>query len=152
MWWKICLALMASVLVAMAISIIGLQRTYAVLIEARSQEMVPWSSANKNWKEFAIFLRYGGRETLIGAVHRCAETGMSEPEVRSLFGPPDQVAVRQDELMSYPGIYTKGKAGAYFYRVGPCPMHPRPYCRVFVIVFDANGKVIDRHNLGVPSD
>ena len=77
---------------------------------------------------------------------------MSESEVRRLFGPPDQVAVGQDELMPYPGIHTRGKAGAYFYRVGPCQMHPRPYCMVFVIVFDANGKVIDRHNLGVPSD
>lgn len=31
-------------------------------------------------------------------------------------------------------------------------MDPRPHCFVFVVVFDASGKLIDRQNLGVFSD
>ena len=76
---------------------------------------------------------------------------MNESDVRSLFGPPDQVAVGA-ELNPYPGVYTEGRAGAYFYKVGPCPAEPMPYCMMFVIVFDHNGKVIDSQGLGVPSD
>jgi hypothetical protein len=152
MWWKFSLILIAGVLVGLAISIISFRHTYAHLIEQRAQEMAPWSSVNKNWGEFSVFLRYGGRESLRGAAQLATEIGMSEPEVRGLFGPPDQVAVGAAELMRYPGIYTKGRAGAYFYKVGPCVMAPRPYCGLFVIVFDATGKVIDRHNLGVAAD
>jgi hypothetical protein len=149
MWWKIGLAVMAGVLVGMVISIIIFRDLHGHLIEARSQAMAPWSSANKDWRGFSVFLHYGGRQSLRGAAHLAAELGMSESAVRSLFGPPDHVAVGPRELMPYPGVYTKGKAGAYFYKIGPCVMDPKPYCGVFVIVFDANGKVIDRQGLGV---
>jgi hypothetical protein len=114
--------------------------------------MAAWSSANKDWREFAIFLRYGGRESLRGAANVAAQAGMSESDVRSLFGPPDQVAAGQSELRPYPGVHMEGRAGAYFYKVGPCPTDPRPHCMVFVIVFDRDGRVIHRQSLGVLSD
>src|SRR5262245_5249511 len=152
MWWKISLVLIAGFVLGVVISTIGFWRIYAHLLDGQSQEMAPWSSANKDWREFSIFLRYGGRQSLRGAAHLAAQSGMSESEVRGLFGPPDQVAVGQAELGPYPGIYTEGKVGAYFYKVGPCPTDPRPYCMVFVIVFDRSGKVISRQNLGVSPD
>jgi hypothetical protein len=152
MWWKVSLALMVGVVVGVVISIMSFRHIYAHLIEVRSQGMGPWSSANKDWREFAIFLRYGGRESLVGAAHLAAELGINESQVRGLFGPPDQVAVGQSELGQHPGIYTKGRAGAYLYRVSLGVPAVRPHCRVFVIVFDESGRVIDRHNLGVSSD
>jgi hypothetical protein len=152
MWWKVSLAAMAGLCVGVVISICSFRVLYGHLIEWRSQDITPWSAANKDWKEFSIFLRYGGRESLLGAAHLAAEHGMSESEVRKLFGPPDHIAIGEGELTPYPAIRTKGKAGAYLYKVGPCAMTPRPHCTGFAVVFDGDGKVIDRQNLGVSTD
>jgi hypothetical protein len=49
-----------------------------------------------------------------------AKKGMSEAEVRAIFGPPDFVVVSVEELNPNEQIWYSmaGKGGAYYYKIG----------------------------------
>lgn len=56
----------------------------------------------------------------MNAAFSAAKDGMSETEVREVFGPPDFIVVGNDEFKAYRVAQMKGlgAAGAYFYKVG----------------------------------
>ena len=68
MWWKISLALIVGLVLGLVVSILSFRQMCAYVFEWQTREIAPWSSANKDWREFSIFLRYGGRESLLGEV------------------------------------------------------------------------------------
>jgi hypothetical protein len=107
-------------------------------------------SATVEWPAFAEWLRHGGRKLVTDAAFSAARDGMSEGDVRAMFGPPDFVVVGPEEFKSYSVAHMKGAGGAYFYKIGRFADIPnRITSEAFVIAFDPAGRVVYRLGFGV---
>jgi hypothetical protein len=145
-WWK--LALSAFVGFVLGIAVVA---TPIYWLAFRAPDMrehyIPtqWSSAGKDWPAFAYFLRHGGRRLIRDAAFSAAKDGMSEAEVREVFGPPDFVVAGNDEFDAYPVTHMKGlgASGAYFYKVGPFAERSDEIDNeAFAIIFGSTGKTV----------
>jgi hypothetical protein len=151
MWWKITLAGLIGVVVGIGGTVAVFYLHFAAVRDMRVG-YIPreWSSAGKEWLSFAERLRHGARLLLRDAVFSAAKDGMSEIEVRAVFGPPDSVVVGPDEFKTHSVAHMRGAAGAYFYKVGRFATIPdKLISEVFAIVFDPAGKVMYRIGFGV---
>ena len=73
-----------------------LLRSYILgtIVDAHIEEVrTSWPSTGRDWPEFANWLRHGGRKLVLHGAFGAAKDGLSEDEVRSIFGPPDLVVV-----------------------------------------------------------
>jgi hypothetical protein len=151
MWWKLTLATLIGVIVGIAATVAPFYLFRAAVGDIRA-EYVPkqWSSADKEWPAFADWLRHGGRKLIIDAAFSTAKDGMSEAEVRAIFGPPDFVVVGADEFKAYSVAQVRGAGGAYFYKVGRFAQITNVLTsEAFTIVFDPAGKIMYRLGFGV---
>jgi hypothetical protein len=153
MWWKLTLATIIGVAIGLGAIGIPLYRYNAAVRDIRSG-YVPqrWSSAGKEWSPFADWLRHGGRKLVMDAAFSAAKDGISEAEVRAMFGPPDFVVVGAEEFKAYPMAQMRGlgTGGAYFYKIGRFADVPyKLISEAFTIVFDPAGKVIYRLGMGL---
>ena len=103
MWWKLGLATFIGI-------VIGVAATYGIFYlyfdaqkDTRSNYLPQrWSSAEKEWPAFADWLRGGGRAFVEDTAYWTATDGMTEEQVRVIFGPPDLVAIGDTELKAHP--------------------------------------------------
>jgi hypothetical protein len=151
MWWKLTLATVIGTAIGIAATTTTFYPFHAATRDMRV-EYIPqrWSSADKEWPAFAEWLRHGGRKLVTDAAFSAARDGMSEDDVRAMFGPPDFVVVGPEEFKSYSVAHMKGAGGAYFYKIGRFADIPnRITSEAFVIVFDPAGRVVYRLGFGV---
>lgn len=151
MWWKLALSAIGGFALGLAVIAIPIWRE--LQIQDMRAQYIPtqWSSAGKDWPAFADWLRHGGRKLVMDAAFSAARDGMSETEVRKMFGPPDLIVVGNDEFAAYRFAQMKGlgAAGAYFYKVGPFASPGGKIINdAFVIIFDATGRVVYRMGVG----
>jgi hypothetical protein len=152
MWWKFALSALGGFALGIVVIAIPVYRFVSHSQDVRVQYIpAQWSSAGKGWPAFADWLRHGGRKLVMDAAFAAAKDGMSEVEVRDVFGPPDLVVVGNDEFEAYRVAQMKGlgAAGAYFYKVGPfASTHGKIVNDVFAIVFDSKGRAVYRMGFG----
>jgi hypothetical protein len=152
MWWKLALSAVVGFALGTAVIVILTYRSALQIRDMRAQYIpAQWSSAGKEWSAFANWLRHGGRKLVIDAAFSTAKDGMSETEVREVFGPPDLVVAGDDEFEPYRVARMKGlgAAGAYFYKVGPFASDAGKIINdVFAIVFDSTGRTVYRMGFG----
>lgn len=156
MWWKIALSAVGGFALGIAVMVAANNWVRSNIDEERAQYMpAQWSSAGKAWPAFADWLKHGGRKLVRDAASSVAKDGMSETEVREVFGPPDLVVVGNDEFEAYRVAQMKGlgAAGAYFYKVGAFASLPGEIINeVFAIVFDSSGKTVYRMGFGTDAE
>jgi hypothetical protein len=152
MWWKLALSAVGGFVLGIAVIAIP---THLFVTQTREMgaQYIPtqWSSAGKEWPVFADWLRHGGRKLVMNAAFSAAKDGMSETEVREVFGPPDFIVVGNDEFKAYRVAQMKGlgAAGAYFYKVGSFASSSGKIVNdVFAIVFDSTGRTVYRMGFG----
>ena len=154
MWWKISLAMVSGAALGGAIVwtffflVADANRGYRVDYVRSS-----WSSANRNWAEFSDWLRHGGRKLVLDGANAAAKDGLTEEQIRSIFGPPDLVVAGTDELAEkLPSANMRGleAEGAYVYKIGEFAQPPRQdiFAEQFIIVFGRTGKVVYRLSQG----
>jgi hypothetical protein len=150
-WWKLGLATLVGVAMGIAATCATLYLAHSTTRDMRAGYIpIGWSSANKDWPGFAEWLRHGGRKLLIDAAFTAAKDGMTEADVRAIFGPPDFVAVGGDELGAHQVVRMRGMGGAYFYKIGKFAYLPNKLgSEAFTIVFDPTGRVMYRLGFGV---
>jgi hypothetical protein len=150
MWWKIALSAVGGFALGIAVMVTANHWVASQIQDARAQYLpAQWSSAGKEWPAFEDWLRHGGRKLVMDAAFSAAKDGMSETEVREVFGPPDLVIVGNDEFEAYSVAQMKGAAGAYFYKIGPFATPTREIIpEVFAIIFDSTGRTVYRMGFG----
>jgi len=152
MWWKVALSAVGGFALGIAVMVIANHWVASQIRDDRAQYIpVQWSSAGKEWPAFADWLRHGGRKLVMDAAFSAAKDGMSETEVREVFGPPDLVIVGNDEFETYSVVHMKGlgAAGAYFYKIGPFATPTGEIIpEVFAIIFDSTGTTVYRMGFG----
>ena len=163
MWWKIALATACGAALGGTI----VWAFFFLVADATRENRVEyvqssWSSANRDWAEFSDWLRHGGRKLVLDGAHAAAKDGLTQEQIRSIFGPPDLVVAGTDELaekLPTANMRGLGAEGAYVYKIGKFAQPPRRdiFAEQFIIVFGRAGKVVYRlsqatHETGPETD
>src|SRR6478752_8233020 len=120
MWWKLLLAGLSGTVVGGCLVFYVFYLTHDASRDIRLVHFAKeWSSAGREWKPFAEWLRHGGRKFKYDIAVHSAKSGMTEDEIRAVFGPPDLV-IGVDRLSSeFSAIYMRGlgATSAYLYKL-----------------------------------